>query len=70
MSRAWTALLIFVGICFAAGASGSVFTASSVKTWYPGAQASRHSAIVGLRSRLVAPLPADGDGCLARLAAA
>jgi translocator protein len=36
MSRDWTALLIFVGICFAVGASGSVFTASSVKTLYPG----------------------------------
>src|SRR5579884_3654298 len=36
MSRDWIALLIFVGICFAVGASGSVVTASSVKTWYPG----------------------------------
>jgi hypothetical protein len=36
MSRDWIALLIFFGICFAVGASGSVFTASSVKTWYPG----------------------------------
>ena len=35
MSRDWIALLIFFGICFAVGASGSVFTASSVKTWYP-----------------------------------
>ena len=34
MSRDWIALLIFFGICFAVGASGSVFTASSVKTWY------------------------------------
>ncbi len=36
MSRDWIALLIFIGICFAVAASGSVFTASSVKTWYPG----------------------------------
>jgi benzodiazapine receptor len=36
MSRDWLALLIIFGICFAVGASGSVFTASSVKTWYPG----------------------------------
>jgi|SRR5947208_2558138 len=36
MSRDWIALLTFFGICFAVGASGSVFTASSVKTWYPG----------------------------------
>jgi translocator protein len=36
MSRHWIALLIFFGICLAVGASGSVFTASSVKTWYPG----------------------------------
>jgi len=36
MSRDWIALLIFCGICFAVGASGSVVTASSVKTWYPG----------------------------------
>jgi translocator protein len=36
MSRDWTALLIFFGICFAEAASGSVFTASSVKAWYPG----------------------------------
>ena len=36
MSRDWIALLIFFGICFAVAASGSVFTASSVKTWYPG----------------------------------
>ena len=35
MSRDWTALLIFCGICFAVGASGSVVTANSVKTWYP-----------------------------------
>lgn len=32
----WIALLIFFGICLAVGTSGSVFTASSVKTWYPG----------------------------------
>jgi len=36
MSRNLIALPIFFGICFAVGASGSVFTASSVKTWYPG----------------------------------
>jgi translocator protein len=35
MSRDWVALLIFCGICFAVAAIGSVFTASSVKTWYP-----------------------------------
>ena len=36
MSRDWIALLIFIGICLSAGASGSRFTASSLKTWYPG----------------------------------
>jgi tryptophan-rich sensory protein len=36
MSKDWIALLIFIGICFAVAASGSAFTASSVKTWYPG----------------------------------
>lgn len=36
MSRDWIALVIFVGICFAVAAIGSVFTAGSVKTWYPG----------------------------------
>jgi translocator protein len=36
MSRDCLALLIFFGICFAVGASGSVFTATSVKTWYSG----------------------------------
>jgi tryptophan-rich sensory protein len=36
MSRDCIALLIFFGICFAVAANGSVFTASSVKTWYPG----------------------------------
>jgi benzodiazapine receptor len=36
MSRDWLALLIFFGICVAVGASGSLFTAGSVKTWYPG----------------------------------
>jgi translocator protein len=34
--REWIALLIFLGICFAVGLSGSFFTAGSVKTWYPG----------------------------------
>jgi tryptophan-rich sensory protein len=36
MSRDWITLVIFIGICFAVAASGSVFTAGSVKTWYPG----------------------------------
>ncbi|MFZ2000682.1 MAG: TspO/MBR family protein [Candidatus Sulfotelmatobacter sp.] len=36
MSRDWMALLTFFGICFTVAASGSVFTSSSVKTWYPG----------------------------------
>ena len=36
MFREWIALLIFFAICFTVAASGSVFTASSVKTWYPG----------------------------------
>jgi len=36
MPRDWIALLIFFGICFAVAAIGSVFTARSVKTWYPG----------------------------------
>src|SRR5579871_6911215 len=36
MSGDWIALLIFFGICLAVGTSGSLFTASSVKTWYPG----------------------------------
>ena len=36
MSRDWIALVVFIGICFAVAASGSVFTAGSVKTWYPG----------------------------------
>jgi benzodiazapine receptor len=35
MYRDWISLLTFCGICFAVGASGSAFTASSVKTWYP-----------------------------------
>jgi translocator protein len=35
MSRDWIAPLIFLGICFTVAASGSVFTATSVKTWYP-----------------------------------
>lgn len=35
MPRDWIALLVFIGICFAVAASGSVFTAGSVKTWYP-----------------------------------
>jgi len=36
MSGNWISFLIFFGICFAVGASGSAVTASSVKTWYPG----------------------------------
>ena len=36
MSRDWIALVIFIGIYFAVAASGSAFTASSVKIWYPG----------------------------------
>jgi translocator protein len=36
MSRDWLALPILIGICFAVAASGSVLTAGSVKTWYPG----------------------------------
>jgi len=36
MSRDWITLLILFGICFTVAASGSVFTASSMKTWYPG----------------------------------
>jgi len=36
MSGNWISFLIFFGICFAVGASGSIFTARSVKTWYPG----------------------------------
>lgn len=35
MFRDWIALLVFFGVCFTVAASGSVFTASSVKTWYP-----------------------------------
>ena len=31
MSRDWISLLIFFGICFAVGASGSAFTASWVR---------------------------------------
>lgn len=35
MSKDWIAILVFCGICFGVGASGSIVTASSVKTWYP-----------------------------------
>jgi len=35
MSRDWIALLISLGICFTVAAVGSVFTASSMTTWYP-----------------------------------
>ncbi len=35
MPRGLVAWLVFVGICLGAGAIGSAFTASSVKTWYP-----------------------------------
>jgi tryptophan-rich sensory protein len=33
MYRDWISLLIFFGICFAVGASGSAFTASSYGAW-------------------------------------
>ena len=36
MPRDWIGLAIIFGICFTVAASGSLFTASSVKTWYPG----------------------------------
>jgi len=36
MSRDWIALVIIFGICCTVAAGGSLFTASSVKTWYPG----------------------------------
>ena len=36
MSKDWIALLIFFGICFTVAAIGSLFTTSSVKTWYSG----------------------------------
>ena len=36
MPSDWIALPTFTGICFAVGASASIFTASSVKTWYSG----------------------------------
>ena len=36
MSSGWLSWIVFVAICFCAAAIGSVFTASSVKTWYPG----------------------------------
>ena len=36
MSDKWISWVIFVVICFGAAAVGSLFTASSVRTWYPG----------------------------------
>ena len=35
MPKSLVAWLVFAAICFAAAAIGSLFTASSVKTWYP-----------------------------------
>jgi benzodiazapine receptor len=35
MSNGWVSWIVFVALCFGAAAIGSVFTASSVKTWYP-----------------------------------
>ena len=32
----WMSWILFVAICFGAAAVGNFFTASSVKTWYPG----------------------------------
>lgn len=31
----WLMLLFFVVVCFAAAAIGSVWTSSSLETWYP-----------------------------------
>ena len=36
MPSKWLSWIMFVGICFGAAAIGEWFTASSVKTWYPG----------------------------------
>ena len=36
MPSKWLSWVIFVGICFGAAAVAGWFTASSVKTWYPG----------------------------------
>ena len=36
MPSKWMSWIVFVAICFGAAAVGSFFTASSVKTWYPG----------------------------------
>lgn len=36
MPNGWVSWILIVAICFGAAAIGSVFTASSVKTWYPG----------------------------------
>jgi len=36
MPNKWMSWIVFVAICFGAAAVGSFFTASSVKTWYPG----------------------------------
>ena len=35
MSNNWASWIVFVALCFGAAAVGSIFTASSVKTWYP-----------------------------------
>ena len=35
MSKDWVGWIVLVAVCFGAAAIGSVFTASSVKTWYP-----------------------------------
>jgi translocator protein len=36
MPSKWMSWIVFLAICFGAAAIGSFFTASSVKTWYPG----------------------------------
>jgi translocator protein len=36
MLSKWMSWIVFVAICFGSAAVGSFFTASSVKTWYPG----------------------------------
>lgn len=35
MSKSWISWVVFLAIWFLAAAIGSVFTADSVKTWYP-----------------------------------
>ena len=34
-SKPWLVLIVFLGVCLAAGGVGSVFTATSVREWYP-----------------------------------